>query len=311
MKAVVLPLAEISAPVDRPVARTLPAVDSRISDYLQLVRPRVAVMVLITVALGGWLATPGFPPLALWHAVLGVGLVTAGASTLNQYLERHTDRRMIRTRHRPLPAGRLAPYEVLALGSVASVGGLVYLAIGVPEPIATLLTAFTFVAYVFVYTPAKRTTTLNTLIGAVSGALPPVIGWSAVTGRIDAGAVALFLVVFIWQVPHFLAIAWMYREDYARAGMKMLTVGDPTGNHTAHQMLLYGLTLVPVSLWPIPLGLAGRGYAAGAVLLAVMFVWPIWRFRRERSIVAARRVLRASLVYLPGLLGLLLISRYW
>jgi len=311
MKAVAANFVETVLPAEAYAERPHSTADGRFGDYLQLVRPRVAVMVLVTVALGGWLAAPGLlPPMALWHAVLGVGLVTAGASILNQLLERDTDARMHRTRHRPLPAGRLGAYEVLTLGSTAGVTGFVYLALTVPDPAAALVTALTFILYVFAYTPTKRTTSLNTLIGAVPGALPPVIGWTAVTGRIDAGAVALFLLVFVWQVPHFLAIAWMYREDYRSAGLKMLPVDDPHGDVTARQMLLYGLTLVPVSLWPLALGLAGPGYAAGAILLALAFLWPIGTFRRRRSIAAARRVLRASLVYLPGILVLLLTSKY-
>jgi protoheme IX farnesyltransferase len=312
MKAVAATFVETILPAEAYAERSRSAADSRFADYLQLVRPRVAIMVLVTVALGGWLAAPGVtPPNALWHAILGVALVTAGASILNQLLERDTDARMHRTSHRPLPAGRLGAYEVLTLGSTASVTGFVYLALTVPDPAAALVTALTFVLYVFAYTPSKRTTTLNTLIGAVPGALPPVIGWAAVTGRIEAGAVALFLLVFVWQVPHFLAIAWMYREDYRSAGLKMLPVDDPDGTVTGRQMLLYGLTLVPVSLWPLALGLAGPGYAFGAVILALAFLRPIWAFRRHRSIAAARRVLWASLLYLPGILAFLLISKYW
>jgi len=312
MKAVAATFVETVLPAEAYLDRQRSASESRFADYLQLIRPRVAVMVLVTVALGGWLAAPGVvPPTALWHSVLGVGLVTAGASILNQLLERDTDARMHRTRHRPLPAGRLGAYEVLTLGATASVTGFVYMALTVPDPTAALITAFTFVLYVFAYTPTKRTTTLNTLIGAVPGALPPVIGWSAVTGRVDAGAVALFLLVFVWQVPHFLAIAWMYREDYRRASLKMLPVDDPRGDATARQMLLYGLTLVPVSLWPLALHLAGPAYAFGSIVLALAFLWPIGTFCRRRSIAAARRVLRASLVYLPGILVLLLTSKYF
>jgi heme o synthase len=311
MKAVAASFVETVLPAEALADRPRSAADSRFADYLQLVRPRVAIMVLVTVALGGWLASPAvLPPMALWHAVLGVALVTAGASIINQLLERDTDARMHRTRHRPLPAGRLGAYEVLTLGSTASVSGFVYLALTVPDPTAALLTALTFVLYVFAYTPAKRTTTLNTLIGAVPGALPPVIGWTAVTGRIDAGAVALFLIVFVWQVPHFLAIAWMYRDDYRRAGLKMLPVTDPIGDETARQMFLYGLTLVPVSLWPVALGLAGPGYALAAIVLALTFLRPIAAFCRRRTHAAARRVLQASLAYLPGVLVFLLTSKY-
>jgi protoheme IX farnesyltransferase len=180
----------------------------------------------------------------------------------------------------------------------------------VPHPLAAGVTAFTFASYLGLYTPAKRRTTLNTLIGAVPGALPPVIGWTAVTGRLDVGALALFLIVFVWQVPHFLAIAWMYRDDYAKAGLKMLSVGDRKAERTAQQMLLYGLALVPVSLAPANLGLAGPAYAVGAGVLGAYFLWPIARFQGDRSVPAARRVLKASLVYLPGVLGLLLLAKF-
>jgi len=309
MKAVAATFVETVLPAEAYSNRPQSAADSRLADYLQLVRPRVAVMVLVTVALGGWLAASGLaPPMALWHAVLGVGLVTAGASILNQLLERDTDARMYRTRHRPLPAGRLGAYEVLTLGSTASVTGFVYLALTVPDPTAALVTALTFVLYVFAYTPTKRTTTLNTLIGAVPGALPPVIGWSAVTGRLDAGAVALFLIVFVWQVPHFLAIAWMYRDDYARAGLKMLPVGDPDGRRTAGRMIGYALALVVVSLWPVLIGRAGAVYAAGALAAGLVFVASAWSFSQDATRLRARRVMTASLVYLPVVYGLLLIG---
>jgi protoheme IX farnesyltransferase len=293
-----------AAPVE--ITPVLPL--ARAADYLQLCRPRVAVMVLLTVLIGGLLAAEGPAPTVLWHAILGTALVTAAASIVNQYIERDTDALMPRTANRPLPAGRLAAGEVLALGTTAAVLGLGYLA--VVSPPAAAVCGITFVLYVFAYTPAKRTTPLNTLIGAVPGALPPVIGWAAVRGRFDGGALALFLIVFVWQVPHFLAIAWMYRDDYAKGGLAMLTVRDRRGDRTAEQMLLYGLTLVPVSLTPALGGLAGAGYVLGALALGVYFLRPIWRFRRQRDRAAARAVLRASLVYLPGLLCLLLASKY-
>ncbi|HEX4590909.1 MAG TPA: heme o synthase, partial [Gemmataceae bacterium] len=240
---------------------------ARSADYLALVRPRVAVMVLITVLMGGLLAAESpVPSLTLIHAILATGLVTAAASIINQWLERHTDARMHRTANRPLPAGRLGNREVLMLGIVLAVVGLGYMLLAVPQPLAPAVTAFTFVSYLGLYTPMKRVTTLNTLIGAVPGAMPPVIGWVAVRGRIDAGAVLVFLILFVWQVPHFLAIAWMYRDDYARAGLKMLSVGDKKAGRTAHQMLLYGLALVPVSLAPAQLGMGGPWYAIGAAL---------------------------------------------
>jgi protoheme IX farnesyltransferase len=237
-------------------------------------------------------------------------LVTAAASILNQWLERDTDAQMARTANRPLPAGRFASSSVLLFGVALAVVGLGYMALAVPRPLAAGITAFTFVSYLGFYTPLKRLTTLNTLVGAVSGALPPVIGWAAVRGRLDAGALLVFLILFVWQVPHFLAIAWMYREDYGRAGLKMLSVGDRKAARTAHQMLLYGLALVPVSLAPAQIGMGGPAYALGAALLGCFFLWPIARFQGDRSTAAARRVLRASLVYLPGIYGLLLIAKF-
>ena len=284
----------------------------RAADYLTLIRPRIAVMVLITVLMGGLLASDSLvPSAALMHAMLATGLVTAAASILNQWLERDTDAQMDRTAQRPLPAARLNPREVLILGLALAAIGLGYMILAVPQPLAAGVTAFTFFSYLGLYTPLKRRTTLNTLIGAVPGALPPVIGWVAVRGRLDAGALLVFLILFVWQVPHFLAIAWMYREDYARAGLKMLSVGDRMAARTAHQMLLYGLALVPVSLAPAQIGMGGPMYALGAALLGCFFLWPIARFQGNRSTPAARRVLRASLVYLPGIYGLLLISKFW
>lgn len=292
-----------------PLALAPAAPVGRAGDYLALVRPRVAVMVLITVAMGGLLA--GEPSLGLLHAVLATGLVTAAASILNQWFERHSDAVMNRTSNRPLPTGRLSHRDVLVLGLTLAAGGLTYMFLAVPHPLTAGVTAFTFASYLGLYTPLKRVTTLNTLVGAVPGALPPVIGWVAVRGRLDTGALLLFLILFVWQVPHFLAIAWMYRDDYARAGLKMLSVGDRKAVRTAHQMLLYGLALVPVSLAPAQIGMGGPGYAFGAALLGCYFLWPIARFQGDRSAAAARRVLRASLVYLPGVYGLLLFAKYW
>jgi protoheme IX farnesyltransferase len=284
---------------------------TRTADYLALVRPRMAVMILVTVLMGGLLAAESpVPSAALIHAVFATGLVTMAASMLNQWLERGTDGQMNRTANRPLPAGRLGGREVFVLGVSLAVVGFAYMLLAVPQPLAAGVTAFTFVSYLGLYTPLKRLTTLNTLVGAVPGALPPVIGWVAVRGRLDAGALLVFLILFVWQVPHFLAIAWMYREDYARAGLKMLSVGDAKARRTAHQMLLYGLALVPVSLAPAQIGMGGPAYAFGAALLGCWFLWPIARFQGDRSTGAARRVLRASLVYLPGIYGLLLVAKF-
>lgn len=301
MKVVADPLA--FAP-SRPLAR--------LGDYAALVRPRIAVMVLVTVTLGGLLAADSLvPSWVLIHAVVATALVTASASILNQWLECATDAQMPRTANRPLPSGRVVPREAFVLGVVTAALGFAYMLAAVPHALATAVTAFTFASYVFAYTPLKTRTTLNTLVGAVPGAMPPVIGWTSVTGTLDAGAVALFLIVFVWQIPHFLAIAWRYRDEYGRAGLRMLPVGDRTGDRTAQQMLLYALALVPVSLVPVQIGIAGPMYAVVAGLFGALFLWPIGRFQKERSVAVARRVLRASLVYLPGVLVALLLSKFW
>lgn len=302
----------MSAPITATLELRQAQPRTRFADYAALIRPRMAVMILVTVLLGGLLAADTVvPSLTLIHAVLATGFVSAGASILNQVFERRTDAAMARTADRPIAAGRIRPIDGFVLGWSVTLGGLAYMLFAVPHVLATGVTAFTFASYVFAYTPLKRRTTLNTLVGAVPGALPPVIGWTAVRGELDSGALALFLIVFVWQIPHFLAIAWMYRDQYAAAGLRMLTVGDKKGERTAHQMLLYGLVLVPVSLTPVQVGMAGPNFAVGAGILAAMFLWPIARFQRDRSVSMAKRVLRASLVYLPGVLGMLLASKYW
>ena len=292
MKAAV-GLCEQAPPVARP----------RVADYVDLTKPRISVLVLFTVAAGGLLAAGrSVEWLILLHAVVGTALVAAGASALNQLLERHSDARMRRTENRPLPAGRLQPFEVAVFGTLLALGGVAYLALLLPTPWAAVVAALTFVGYVFVYTPLKPRTTLNTLVGAVPGAMPPIIGWVAVRGEITTEALTLFLILFLWQIPHFLAIAWIYRADYAQAGLKMLPVVDPRGEKTATRMMIYCLTLIPVSLLPAMLGHAHVAYLVGAVALGVLFMGSAWQFHRRRSLQAARRVLRMSLLYLPGLL---------
>jgi protoheme IX farnesyltransferase len=289
----------------------LPLQRSRVADYVELTKPRVAVLVLFTVAAGVWLGSSGAPDLAcLVHTVCATALIAAGASALNQLLERDSDAMMRRTEGRPLPSGRLQPVEVLAFGLALGAAGLAYLAVAVRQPLAVLVAAVTFGGYVCLYTPLKRRSTLNTLVGAVPGALPPVIGWTAACGALTAEAVALFLILFLWQVPHFLAIAWMYRDDYARAGLCMLPGVDPRGRRTGRQMTMYCLTLIPVSLLPVQLGQAGPVYAAAAVLLGLAFLGAALGFVRKSSVTRARRVLRASLIYLPALLALLLITSH-
>jgi protoheme IX farnesyltransferase len=282
---------------------------TRLADYLQLTRPRLSAMALLTVAAGAVLAAGGAPDWhVVAHALIGSALVAAGASAVNQWLEREVDARMRRTQDRPLPAGRLRPGEVLAFGIASAAGGVVYLAVTLVNPLAAAVAALTFLSYVFVYTPLKRRTPLNTLVGAVPGALPPVIGWAAVRGSVGAEAAALFAVLFLWQVPHFLAIAWIHREDYGRAGLRMLPSVDPDGSTTGRQMIGYCLTLVAASLLPVVVGGAGPLYLAGALLLGVGFLACAAGFSQRRSTARARAVLRASLVYLPALLTLLLLD---
>jgi protoheme IX farnesyltransferase len=296
-----------SAVVVLPEAVPLPRV--RAADYLELTKPRVAVLVLFTVAIGYALGAGGsFNFVRLFHVLAGTALVAGGASALNQLLERHSDALMMRTGNRPLPAGRLLPLEVFLFGVVLGAVGTGYLLVALPHPAAALVAVGTFVGYVVVYTPLKRVTTLNTLIGAVPGALPPVIGWTAARGTFGWEAVALFLILFLWQVPHFLAIAWIYRDDYARAGLCMLPVVDRHGRLTGRSMVAYCLALIPASLLPVVFGGAGLFYLTGALVLGLSFLAATVGFLRIHSLQQARWVMRASLIYLPMLLVLLLLD---
>ncbi|MBA4063643.1 MAG: protoheme IX farnesyltransferase [Isosphaera sp.] len=298
------PLVRASAP-----APARAAARSRLADGLELTKPRIAVMALVTVA-GGYLMAAGGAGSAavLFHTLLGAGLVAAGGSALNQLIERRTDARMRRTATRPLPAGRMTPEQVAVFGAVLSGVGLAYLLAAVSVP-ATVVAAVTLVSYVLVYTPLKTVTAWNTVVGAVPGALPPVIGWCAARGWDGAGGAAvLFLILFVWQLPHFLAIAWMYRADYARAGLRMLPGGDPAGGRTAAAMVLTAAALIPVAFLALPTGLAGWVFVVGATLLGAMFTRKAVGFARERTDRQAKRVLRASLLYLPGAFALLLID---
>jgi protoheme IX farnesyltransferase len=303
----VAPLAADPAPFT-PEARPSSA-GSRFVAYAELTKPRIALMVLFTVVIGAVLATGGqIELLLLLHTVVGTCLVASGASALNMYLERRADGRMRRTEGRPLPAGRLRPPEALLFGSALGLGGTAYLALMVPHLGAALVAAVTFVTYVFVYTPLKRVTPLNTLVGAVPGALPPLIGWTAAGGALDFEAVGLFLIVFFWQVPHFLAIAWIHREDYARGGFRMLPSVDRDGSATGRNMVVYCLALIPASLLPPLGGHVGLVYVAGALALGVAFFACTLGFLRAPTTAHARRVLRGSLLYLPAVLALLLID---
>jgi protoheme IX farnesyltransferase len=277
------------------------AVAMRLADYLDLMKPRIAVMVLITVMVGYTLGCRGeWSRAVLVPTLLGVGLVAWASSALNQYLERTTDGLMSRTAGRPLPQGRLLPGEVAVLGVVLGATGTWILA-GSVNGLTAGLTLLSLAAYVGLYTPMKRRTSLCTAIGAIPGALPPVLGWTAARGTVDPEAWALFAVLFLWQFPHFLAIAWLYRDEYERAGLRML----PAVRARYVVGLLataYALVLLAVSLWPRELGLTGDGYAWAAMGLGGLYVLAAARFARRESDATARDLLRVSLIYLPGVL---------
>lgn len=284
---------------------------TRFADYLELTKPRIAVMALFTVGVGYVLAAGASTNLlTLFHTLVGAGLVAAGGSVFNQWLERRIDSRMYRTMKRPLPAGRVSSAEAIVYGASLSIAGLAYLVATVPLP-AAVVAAITLVSYVMIYTPLKTATVWNTVIGAVPGAFPPVIGWCAARGwsNLD-GALGLFLIVFIWQIPHFLAIAWMYREDYARGGLRMLPIADPSGARTAWVMVVTCCALIPVGLLSVGLHVAGPFAAVGCAAFGFLFLREAVRFDRTRTDRQARRVLRASLLYLPAALGALLVDAF-
>lgn len=277
--------------------------------FADLVKARLTGLVVITTLVGFYAGCTS--PVDYWkmlHAVLGTALVACGAAALNQWMERDQDARMRRTENRPLPSGRLTPDTVLMIGASLSAVGLLDLLFAVNK-LTAFLGAATLASYVFVYTPLKRITTLNTLIGAIPGAIPPLMGWTAARGEVSAAGWSLFAILFVWQLPHFMAIAWLYREDYARGGFKMLPIVDPDGRKTAAQAVCHSLGLIPVSLFPALLGVAGIVYFAGALILGVAFLIFAIQFSRVLSPERARRLFIASIVYLPVLLGLLVIDK--
>jgi heme o synthase len=277
----------------------------RPADFLELTKPRVTSMVLVTTAVGYYLgAGASFDLLRLLNTLLGTALVAAGTSALNQYVEKEADGLMLRTRLRPLPSGRLADGPALAFAVTISVAGLLHLLLTV-NALSAGLAAFTLVSYVFLYTPLKKRSSLCTLVGAVPGAIPPLIGWAAARGDLSAGGLALFAILFVWQLPHSLAIAVMYRDDYARGGFALLPVVDPDGGSTERQIVVQSLVLLPVSLVPALIGLAGPIYFYGALILGIGLVGLTLPVVLRRTTRAARRVVLASVVYLPALLGLL------
>ena len=280
----------------------------RLSLLIAMTKPRLTTMVLITVATGFLLgARMSAAPWTMLWTMLGTALVAGGAGVWNQVLEKDRDGRMRRTANRPLPSGKVGVVEASLFGLGLLVAGLAMLAIGA-NPLAATVAAATFILYVLVYTPLKPISTLNTVVGAIPGALPPVIGWAAATGRLGIEAWALFLVLFLWQFPHFLAIAWIYRDDYARGGHKMLPTLDPSGALTGRQAAGYALALLPAGLLPAAIGLAGPWYFVGALLFGAFYLRAAVLFWLDVNDASARRLLRASFLYLPGILFLLLLN---
>lgn len=281
----------------------------RLADFYELTKPRIAMLVVLT-AVVGFLAGSEGP--AAWatlaHLAIGTALCAGAAGVLNQVLERETDALMRRTLSRPIPAGRISTGEGAAFGVAIAVASCLYLWAFVGWLTASLAVC-TLASYLLVYTPLKRRTSLNTIVGAVPGALPPVGGWAAARGDIGIEAVCLFAILFLWQLPHFLAIAWMYRDDYARGGLAMLPVVDGGGGATGRQVALFTLALVPISLAPAVLGSAGGLYFAGALALGLIFLTVGVRMAFARTSSAARGLLLASIAYLPLLLGLLVADR--
>jgi protoheme IX farnesyltransferase len=280
----------------------------RLAAYFSLTKPRIVLMVLVTVGVGFLLgARKSAHPATLTLTLLGTALVAAGASTLNQWWERERDARMRRTSNRALPSGKLSSAEAALFGVALAVAGGLILLMGV-NFLAAAVAVATLLLYVLVYTPLKPRTTLNTAVGAIPGALPPVIGWAGATGTLGIESLALFLIVFLWQFPHFLAIAWIYREDYQRGGMKMLPEFDPLGLLTARQATSYALALVPAGLLPAMVGLAGPYYFAGSLVMGMVYLIAAARFWAGVSDSTARRLLRTSFVYLPAVLLLLVLN---
>ncbi len=278
---------------------------SQWADFMELTKPRITMMVALTTAVGFLLASPR--PLdwdLLAHTLIGTALIASAASALNQVIERVTDARMRRTANRPIPAGRLAPEKAMLFGIALAVGGAAYLVFAV-NLLTALIGMLTLASYVLLYTPMKRMSSLATIVGAFPGAAPPMMGCTAATGELGALAWVLFAILFLWQMPHFLAIAWIYRSDYERGGFPMLTLGHQPGQRTARQMVLYAAALIPVSLLPSALGFLGAPYFVGALILGLIFLGYCFAFGRSHSSRAARRLLLASVVYLPVVLLLM------
>jgi protoheme IX farnesyltransferase len=287
-------------------------------DYIELTKPRITWLILMSTAIGYFFGLPGgagwwqflqnISYLSLLHTLVGTGLLASGTAALNQWYEREADRKMRRTATRPLPAGRMTATSALAFGAALSVAGFLELWLGV-NLLAAVLGAFTLGSYLFLYTPMKQRTWWSTTVGAVPGAMPPLIGYAGAAGVLTRESLVLAAILFLWQFPHFYSIAWMYKEDYARAGIRMLPVVEPDCRSTARQIVLYGLVLLPVSLVPGTLGMSGRIYLIGAFFLGLWFLYAGIQVALQRTVARARGVLVASVFYLPLIYGLMLIDR--
>lgn len=298
-----------NAPTPAGAAALLAVPRRRVGDYVSLTKPRVVLMVVATTFVGYYLGTPApADGLRLVQTLIGTALAAAGTLALNQFLERDVDAQMLRTRHRPLPDGRLLPSEALVFGALTTAAGTLYLMLAV-GPAAALVTAAIAVLYLCAYTPLKRVTSLSTVLGAIPGALPPVTGWVAARGELGVGAGVLFAILFLWQLPHTLAIARLYRDDYARAGIRVLPVVDPHGASTERQIVLGCLALQTVGLLPTLVGLTGPVYFFGAMTLGSVFVACGMAQAVAPSAVTARRLLLMSVVYLPLLFALMALDK--
>jgi heme o synthase len=283
------------------------SVGSVARDYLQLSKSRIVLMVLITTAAGFLFATDHVDGALMLHALFGTALVAAGTNALNQYVEREHDARMHRTRTRPLPAGRITPRAALIFSSGIAVAGTIYLGLTV-NWLTAALGAFTLTTYIFIYTPLKRISTLNTVIGAIPGAVPPLMGWTAATNELAAGGWIIFGILFLWQLPHFMAISWLHREDYARGGFAMLAVRDADGAAVARQAIFYTLALIPISVAPSLLGLTGTVHFVGAAAAGVALLAATIRFFFDRGQRSARSLFMISNLYLITVMLLLVVN---
>jgi len=287
-------------------------------DYIELTKPRITWLILMSTGIGYFFGLHGaanwweflrsISLLSLLHTIVGTGLIASGTAALNQWYEREADRKMRRTSMRPLPMGKMPAGRALGFGVALSMAGFLELWLGV-NLLSGLIGAFTLVSYLFLYTPLKQRTWWSTTIGAIPGAMPPVIGFAAAAGHLTPQSWVLFAILFLWQFPHFYSIAWMYKDDYARAGIRMLPVVEPDCRSTARQIVLYGLALVPVSLAPALLGMSGRVYMVGALVLGLWFLYSGVRVAVDRTVARARAVLLASVLYLPLIYGLMLVDR--